>query len=308
MPPRHGHIPDLVGLVGPGDVVVVNTTRVLPARLAARASHRRRGGGPPPGAPRRRARPLGGARAAQPQGARPARGCAIARRPHRGGRRRPRRGTAPRGAWSVPDGADVLGGARAPRHGPAAAVHHDARWPTPSATRPPTPTGPRRSRPRPPACTSRPRLLDAVRATGAQVAARGARRRAGHVPARSPPIRSRTTTCTASATRVPEATMAACETRRRGSWPSAPRRCGRSSPRRPRARSPGRTELFIHGDRPFALVGALLTNFHQPRSSLLVLVEAFVGPRWRSLYDDALGAGYRFLSFGDAMFLRGERG
>jgi S-adenosylmethionine:tRNA ribosyltransferase-isomerase len=70
----------------------------------------------------------------------------------------------------------------------------------------------------------------------------------------------------------------------------------------------GRTELFIHGDRPFALVGALLTNFHQPRSSLLVLVEAFVGPRWRALYDDALGAGYRFLSFGDAMFLQGERG
>ena len=96
--------------------------------------------------------------------------------------------------------------------------------------------------------------------------------------------------------------------RRRASWPSAPRRCGRSSPRWPRGALAGRTELFIHGDRPFALVGALLTNFHQPRSSLLVLVEAFVGPRWRSLYDDALGAGYRFLSFGDAMFLRGERG
>ena len=70
----------------------------------------------------------------------------------------------------------------------------------------------------------------------------------------------------------------------------------------------GRTELFIHGDRPFALVGALLTNFHQPRSSLLALIDAFVGPRWRSLYGEALGAGYRFLSFGDAMFLRGERG
>jgi S-adenosylmethionine:tRNA ribosyltransferase-isomerase len=69
----------------------------------------------------------------------------------------------------------------------------------------------------------------------------------------------------------------------------------------------GRTDLFIHGDRPFALVGALVTNFHQPRSSLLVLVDAFVGPRWRSLYDEALAEGYRFLSFGDAMFLRGER-
>ncbi len=70
----------------------------------------------------------------------------------------------------------------------------------------------------------------------------------------------------------------------------------------------GRTELFIHGERPFAVVDTLLTNFHQPRSSLLVLVEAFVGPRWRSLYDQAQREGYRFLSFGDAMLLRGERG
>ena len=70
----------------------------------------------------------------------------------------------------------------------------------------------------------------------------------------------------------------------------------------------GSTDLFIHGERPFALVGALLTNFHQPRSSLLALVDAFVGPRWRDLYATALDAGYRFLSFGDAMLLRGERG
>jgi S-adenosylmethionine:tRNA ribosyltransferase-isomerase len=70
----------------------------------------------------------------------------------------------------------------------------------------------------------------------------------------------------------------------------------------------GRTELFIHGDRPFSVVDALMTNFHQPRSSLLVLVEAFVGPRWRDLYATALAEGYRFLSFGDAMLLRGERG
>ena len=70
----------------------------------------------------------------------------------------------------------------------------------------------------------------------------------------------------------------------------------------------GSTRLFIHGDEPFALVGALMTNFHQPRSSLLALVDAFVGPRWRALYDLALAEGYRFLSFGDAMFLRRERG
>lgn len=70
----------------------------------------------------------------------------------------------------------------------------------------------------------------------------------------------------------------------------------------------GRTDLFIHGERPFALVDALVTNFHQPRSSLLVLVDAFIGPRWRALYAEALREGYRFLSFGDAMFLVGERG
>lgn len=69
----------------------------------------------------------------------------------------------------------------------------------------------------------------------------------------------------------------------------------------------GRTGLFIHGDRPFAVVDALMTNFHQPRSSLLVLIDAFVGPRWRDLYAEALAQGYRFLSFGDAMLLRGER-
>jgi len=45
----------------------------------------------------------------------------------------------------------------------------------------------------------------------------------------------------------------------------------------------------------------LLTNFHLPRSTLLVLLAAFCGPRWRDLYDIALADGYRFLSFGDCM-------
>jgi S-adenosylmethionine:tRNA ribosyltransferase-isomerase len=65
----------------------------------------------------------------------------------------------------------------------------------------------------------------------------------------------------------------------------------------------GRTDLFIHGDHAFAVVDRLLTNFHTPRSSLLVLIEAFVGPRWRRLYAEALAGDYRFLSFGDAMLL-----
>ncbi len=68
-----------------------------------------------------------------------------------------------------------------------------------------------------------------------------------------------------------------------------------------------RTDLFIHGDYNFRVVDRLLTNFHVPRSSLLVLVEAFMGPRWRDLYAEALGAGYRFLSFGDAMLITREQ-
>jgi len=69
-------------------------------------------------------------------------------------------------------------------------------------------------------------------------------------------------------------------------------------------RRTGRTDLFLHpGGRAPEVVDVLLTNFHQPRSSLLVLVEAFAGPHWRELYAAALGDGYRFLSFGDCMLL-----
>jgi S-adenosylmethionine:tRNA ribosyltransferase-isomerase len=65
----------------------------------------------------------------------------------------------------------------------------------------------------------------------------------------------------------------------------------------------GRTELYIHEGHRWAVVDRLLTNFHVPRSSLLVMVDAFVGPRWRDLYETALAGDYRFLSFGDAMLL-----
>ncbi len=64
----------------------------------------------------------------------------------------------------------------------------------------------------------------------------------------------------------------------------------------------GRTDLFIKPGYRFAVVDALLTNFHLPRSSLLALLAAFVGPRWRDFYTVALAEGYRFLSLGDAMF------
>ncbi len=65
----------------------------------------------------------------------------------------------------------------------------------------------------------------------------------------------------------------------------------------------GRTRLFIYGNYEFRLVDLLLTNFHLPKSSLLLLVQSFVGDRWRTLYDEAIQDRYRFLSFGDALLL-----
>ncbi len=63
------------------------------------------------------------------------------------------------------------------------------------------------------------------------------------------------------------------------------------------------TDLFIRRGHTWRMVDVLLTNFHVPRSSLLVLVDAFVGERWRRLYATALAEHYRFLSFGDCMLL-----
>jgi S-adenosylmethionine:tRNA ribosyltransferase-isomerase len=68
-------------------------------------------------------------------------------------------------------------------------------------------------------------------------------------------------------------------------------------------RRTGRTDLYLRPGSDLAVVDVLLTNFHLPRSSLLVLVEAFAGPHWRDLYATALHEGYRFLSFGDCMLL-----
>jgi len=64
----------------------------------------------------------------------------------------------------------------------------------------------------------------------------------------------------------------------------------------------GITDLFIYPGFEFQVVGGLLTNFHLPQSSLLMLVSAFAGrERVRSAYDAAIAARYRFYSYGDAM-------
>lgn len=65
----------------------------------------------------------------------------------------------------------------------------------------------------------------------------------------------------------------------------------------------GRTNLFITPGYEWKLVDAMLTNFHLPRTSLLLMVESFVGAQWRELYQTAIEEKYRFLSFGDAMFI-----
>ncbi len=64
-----------------------------------------------------------------------------------------------------------------------------------------------------------------------------------------------------------------------------------------------RTQLMIAPGHRFALADALITNFHQPHSTLLVLVDAWVGPAWREIYAHALAQGYRFLSYGDSSLL-----
>jgi len=61
------------------------------------------------------------------------------------------------------------------------------------------------------------------------------------------------------------------------------------------------TRLYITPWYRFRVVDRLITNFHLPGTSLIVLVAAFIGERWRLAYETALGRGYRFASFGDAM-------
>ena len=65
----------------------------------------------------------------------------------------------------------------------------------------------------------------------------------------------------------------------------------------------GRTSLFITPGYEWKVVDTLLTNFHMPKTSLLLMIESCVGRRWRDRYAEAIEEKYRFLSFGDAMLL-----
>ncbi len=70
----------------------------------------------------------------------------------------------------------------------------------------------------------------------------------------------------------------------------------------------GDTTLFVRPGSRFSVVTDLVTNFHLPRSTLLMLVAAFAGrEQVLSAYAEAVRAGYRFYSYGDAMFIRGQQ-
>ena len=56
-------------------------------------------------------------------------------------------------------------------------------------------------------------------------------------------------------------------------------------------------------DYRFRIVRNIVTNFHQPKSTLLLLVSAYAGERWREIYDYALAHDFRFLSYGDSSLL-----
>ncbi|MDE7136702.1 MAG: S-adenosylmethionine:tRNA ribosyltransferase-isomerase, partial [Muribaculaceae bacterium] len=69
----------------------------------------------------------------------------------------------------------------------------------------------------------------------------------------------------------------------------------------------GATRIIIAPGYEYKIVRGLVTNFHQPKSTLLLLVSAFTRGDWRSMYNHALESGYRFLSYGDASLLLSDK-
>ena len=65
----------------------------------------------------------------------------------------------------------------------------------------------------------------------------------------------------------------------------------------------GETGLLIAPGYRFKLVDGIITNFHQPGSTLLLLIAAFTGEDWKKVYSSALEHNYRFLSYGDSSLL-----
>jgi S-adenosylmethionine:tRNA ribosyltransferase-isomerase len=301
--PEHRTVAHLPSLIRAGDVVVVNTTRVLPARLILR-------------------KPTGGAvevlllerlaTGAWEALVRPSRkvrpGTVLTAGPDldvRFGGPGPGDGEGSREvALTVPSGVDEL--AVLARYGDVplppyitAPLADPERYQTVFAERPGSVAAPTAG------LHITPAVLDGCRAAGARVepvellVGMGTFR-----PMTAPKVDDHH--MHAERYRVPPGTLAACEQARAAGGRVVA--VGTTSVRALETaalsgRLEGRTELFIHRPWQWRLVDVLMTNFHLPRSSLLVLVDAFIGPRWRELYATALAEGYRFLSFGDAMLL-----
>ena len=86
---------------------------------------------------------------------------------------------------------------------------------------------------------------------------------------------------------------------------SAARLSGEGQPLKPFS---GDTDIFLYPGIDFHVVDALITNFHLPESTLIMLVSAFAGTDTiRHAYRTAIENRYRFFSYGDAMFLTKER-
>ncbi|HEX9993751.1 MAG TPA: tRNA preQ1(34) S-adenosylmethionine ribosyltransferase-isomerase QueA [Acidimicrobiales bacterium] len=298
-PPAHRTVADLPDLVGPGDVLVVNDTRVIPARLALRKA-------------------TGGEAEVLLLEPHPAGGWEALVRP---GRRLPPgtvlRPDAADDGFAAVVGEDLGDGRRRvdlclppglaeadalARHGAVplppyltGGLPDPERYQTVYAAHPGSVAAPTAG------LHLTPEVLDRCRERGALVATVDLSVGIGtfRPVTVDDPAEHR---MHAERYRVPAATMDACRAARRVVA------VGTTTVRALEAAAAtgdleGRTDLFVRRGFPFRVVGALLTNFHLPRSSLLLLVDAFVGDRWRDLYATALADGYRFLSFGDAMFL-----
>lgn len=292
--PDHRLVRDLPDLVGPGDLVVVNSTRVLPARLHLR-------------------KPTGGAvEVLLLEEIEPGRWEALVR---------PGRKVAPGTRFAVDHDLDLVVGDRLAdgrrsvevhtsdvlaaldRNGEVplppyieAALDDPERYQTVYADRPGSVAAPTAG------LHLTPQVLDGIRAAGAEVATVDLVVGLGTFrPIMSEQVEDHV--MHHERFDVPEETLAACDAADRVVAVGTTTVRALESAARSGERS-GSTGLFLTPGSEFMLVDALLTNFHLPKSSLLVLVEAFAGPHWRDLYGAALASGYRFLSFGDAMLLQ----
>jgi S-adenosylmethionine:tRNA ribosyltransferase-isomerase len=292
---QHARVADLPGLLGPGDVLVVNTSRVVPARLAL---HKQSGGAaevlllePVPGLP-------GCFQALVRPGRRLPPGTVL----YAGGRPvvevGDRLSDGSREVTSLVEDLGAFGSVALPPY-----IHHplgDAeRYQTVYADQPGSVAAPTAG------LHLTDEVLQACRRRGVEVAAVDLAVGLGTFK----PIKAQRVEEHAMHSeryRVPPRTWEACRSAGRvvavGTTTLRALESAAAS-----GILEGRTELFIRPGHHFRVVDVLLTNFHQPRSTLLVLLEAFAGPRWRELYALALAEGYRFLSFGDAMIVGHDR-